>query len=126
MEHLDAESEMPGNPYSDPQLVRSAKKSVYVVRPEPVKPSDSIKTYTSEEAKNLEIVPFASPDENPFGSLSLDFTEHFKQITKDAESISDAKMSMDQSVALPRPTEKTSVGDLVKSLKDGRLNSIKI
>lgn len=79
----------------------------------------AIKTYTTEEAKSLEILPFN--DANPFGELTQTFNEHFAELAQSAEVIQLEKdKPTGELVVGVKPVSKETVGDLLRSMREKR------
>ena len=135
---------MSGNPYDFDRMTENAVLGVIASRhPDTVtgfhevvidgkkvtvdtsKSQGSFKTYSMEEAKSLEIVPF--DDSNPFGEMTQNFTDHLAEMVAASDAISAEKEKLARSVVLTGSTDfKYTVKDLVKSLKDKSSGSIPI
>jgi len=75
------------------------------------------KTYSMDEAKSLEILPFN--DANPFGELTQTFNEHFSEIQQSAEVIQLEKdKPTGELVVGTKEASKETVGDLLRSIRE--------
>jgi len=117
------------NPYNKNRMVADAAillRQDEAARQEPTgqyskQSPNATKTYSMEEAKSLEIVPF--DDSNPFGELTQTFNEHFSEIVQSAEVIQTEKEKpTGELVVGTKQSSKETVGDLLRSLREKNEN----
>jgi hypothetical protein len=112
-------------PYNKNRMIQDAAtllRQDEVARQEPTgqyskESPDAIKSYTMEEAKSLEIVPFDNA--NPFGELGQTFNQHFTEIQQSAEIIQLEKdKPTGELVVGAKQVSKETVGDLLRSVRE--------